>query len=404
MGASTDDGVTALVAQLTQEGQAEKQIEMRLLDGSVALPAPAIDLQYVPCGLGTRPADFPKEVAGRIALVQRGDATFVDKAKNAEKAKAAAVVIYNNRDGNFFGSLGDEAGRPAIPVVSIAKADGETMLQAANTARLKLTPDEVGQPDRMAEFSSRGPNNDAFIKPEICAPGVNINSATITQAAMPGGGMPDPSGYISASGTSMATPHVAGAAALLRQAHPDWTSMQIKAALVNTARWMQGQGTVMDQGNGAMDLPRAIDCKAILVAATSPIQPTHSFGQIVHSGQAKVLTQALTVQPLAAEEAGPYKLSVEVVGNPQGLVAELSAGTVACNDEGCAAGFELQLKIDGATLPDGAYYGFVRAEASWGTLRLPFYVEASKEPMQEPPQQNSPVPVTPPRRQGLACC
>jgi hypothetical protein len=376
------------------------------MEGSIALPTPAVDLEYLPCGLGAGPTDFPAEVRGKIALIQRGDITFAEKATNAQRAGAVAAVIYNNREGNFFGSVGDEASRPSIPAVSISMADGELMVQARSesgdaAARLRLMPEEVPQPDRMAEFSSRGPNNDGWIKPEITAPGVNIYSATITQAAIPGGGMPDPSGYISASGTSMATPHVAGAAALIRQTHPDWTSLQIKAAMVNTARWMKGQGTVMDQGNGALDLNRSIDCRAILVTANDPVAPTHAFGAVVHSGQVATITQAMTIRALDAEAAKfQYQLSVEIVGAPAGLTGELSAGTVACSVEGCNAAFDLNLTIDGATAQDGAYYGFVVAESEWGRLRFPFYVEISREPNALPPEGGShgPLPGTPPMR------
>ncbi|HYF94358.1 MAG TPA: S8 family serine peptidase [Symbiobacteriaceae bacterium] len=406
VGASTDDGVTALVAELNQTGADPKQIEMRLLEGSVALPTPAIDMEYIPCGLGAKAEDFPAEVAGRIALIQRGEITFREKAQNAQGAGAIAAVIYNNRDGNFFGSMGDEADRPNIPAVSISKADGDLMIQVRGqggeeAAKLRLTPEEVPQPDRLAEFSSRGPNNDGWIKPEITAPGVNIYSATITEAGMPGGGMPDPSGYISASGTSMATPHVAGAVALLRQAHPDWTSMQMKAALVNTARWMKSQGTVMDQGNGAMDLNRALDCRAILVAATDPVAPTHSFGQVVHDGKAVTVSQAFTILPLDPEAAKfTYNLSVELNGAPTGLTAELSAGTVSCTAEGCNAAFELRLTADGATVQDGGYYGFITAQAEWGQLRLPFYYEAARQPSVTPPGSGSknPIPGIPPQK------
>jgi subtilisin family serine protease len=413
VGASTDEGVTALVAELNRAGADPQQIEMRLMEGSVALPTPAIDMEYIPCGLGARPADFPAEVRGRIALIQRGDITFAEKAANAQRAGAVAAVIYNNRDGNFFGSMGDEASRPNIPAVSISKADGELMVQARSeagesAAKLRLTPEEVPQPDRMAEFSSRGPNNDGWIKPEITAPGVNIYSATITEAAMPGGGMPDASGYISASGTSMATPHVAGAAALIRQAHPDWTSMQIKAAMVNTARWMKGQGTVMDQGNGALDLNRAIDCRAIMVTAQDPVSPTHTFGAVVHGGKAVAVSQPMMIRALDAEAAKfQYQLAVEVAGAPAGITAELSAGTVACSVEGCNAAFDLKLTIDGTSVQDGAYYGFVAAESEWGRLRFPFYVEVSREPYTLPPEGGSqnPIPGIPPKGRpgGMPC-
>ena len=412
MGASTDDGVTALAAQLAVEGADPQQIEMRLMEGSVALPTPAIDLEYVHCDMGKTPADF-RNVQGKIALVKRGDITFQDKAAAAEKAGAAAVVIYNNREGNFFGSLGEENVRPKIPVVSIALSDGQLMLAAlqgkeSRAAKLRLTPEEVAQPDRLAEFSSRGPNNDGWIKPEITAPGVNIYSATITKAAYPGGGMPDPSGYVVASGTSMATPHVAGAAALIRQAHPDWTPAQIKAALVNTARYMRAQGTVMDQGNGAMDLLRAIDCQAILVTATSPIAPTHSFRQVVNEGKTKTVTQSLTIQPLNADAAKlQYKLAVEWgVALPEGLQAALSAADITCNEEGCVASFDLTITADGSKVPDGAYYGWVVAESEAGALRLPFYYEAAKKAQARPPEEGTqkPQPGMPPRQIGKAPC
>jgi hypothetical protein len=413
VGASTDDGVTALVAQLIREGAEPQQIEMRLMEGSVTLPSPAIDLPYVVCGQGLSAQDFPAEVDKKIALVQRGEISFYEKATNAANAGAAAVVIYNNRDGNFFGSLGDQDPMPAIPVVSISKLDGETMVAAiggtgrVSSARLQLTPEEVAQPDRLAEFSSRGPNNDGWIKPEITAPGVNINSATIVKAAMPGGGMPDPTGYTSASGTSMATPHVTGVVALIRQAHPEWSPLQIKAALVNTARLMPNQGTVIDQGNGAVDLARAIDCRAVLVTATDAIGPTHSFGQVVNEGKAMVVKQSLTIHPLDLDSAGSsYKLAVELTGQPQGLTAELSAGSINCSGDECVASFDLILTADGATLADGAYYGWVVAEADWGKLRLPFYYEAAQKASSLPPKAEHGTPATDPHRRvgAMPCC
>ncbi len=410
VGASTDDGVTALIAELRQEEAEPRQVEMRLMEGSRPMEEPTVELQYADCGNGLKVEQFPAEVRGQIALIQRGESTFREKALLAQQAGALACVIYNNRPGSFFGSLGEYEEMPSIPVVGISQQDGQMMLgairdgQNLSDARLRLSPEEVPQPDRLAEFSSRGPTSDGWIKPELTAPGVNINSATITQAPYPGGGMPDPSGYVSASGTSMATPHVAGAAALIRQAHPEWTALQIKAALVNTARFLEGQGTVAEQGNGAMDLVKAIDCRAVLVTATDPISPTCSFGQVVHGGEEKAVSQALTIQPLGAEEEpGSYQLSVEIAGNPEGLRAELSAASVVC-DRVCRAAFDLRLIADGAVLPDGAYYGWVIAQAEWGTLRLPFYCEMTAEPASKPER---PREAEPPGRKRVGeppCC
>ena len=390
MGASTDDGVTALMAQLAEPDKEPLEIAMQLMENSASLPSPALASPYLDCGTGLKAVDIPKQVQGRIALIQRGENTFREKALLAQQAGAIACVIYNNRDGSFFGSLGEHEDMPAIPVVAVSQADGMAMLQAItgngrpSSAELRLRPEEVPQPYRMAEFSSRGPSRALGIKPELTAPGVNIDSATVIQAAYPGGGMPDPSGYTSASGTSMATPHVAGAAALIRQAHPDWTSLQIKAALVNTARWMEGQGSVTDQGNGAMDLMRAMDCKAVLVTAAAPFSPTHSFGRIGHEGKARTVAQALTIQPLAGEpDPSPYRLSVELNGQPKGLEASLSAGSIICQ-QSCVASFDLTITANGAELADGRYYGFVKAEAEWGTLRLPFFLEANRKPLAQP--------------------
>jgi minor extracellular serine protease Vpr len=390
VGASTDDGVTALLAQMETENEPARTIEMRLMEKSAVLPSPALEANFVNCGLGGTPEEFPKEVSGRIALIQRGEFTFREKALAAQKAGALASVIYNNHDGNFFGSLGDDPEMPTIAVVAISKADGEAMLQSIDAkeiisaAKLKLNPDLIPQPNHLAEFSSRGPNHDGWIKPEITAPGVDIHSATITQAGMPGGGMPDPSGYTSASGTSMATPHVAGVTALILQAHPDWSPLQIKAALVNTAYTMPNQGSLMDQGNGAIQLVKAIDCKAVLVTALDPMGPTHSFGTVVNNGAVTSVTQALTIHPLMADDNSTYKLSVEMAGAPDGMVATLSVGAVGCENGTCTASFDLTVTVDGGTISDGAYYGWVVAEAEWGTLRLPFYYVAQRGAQTEP--------------------
>lgn len=118
-GASTDDGVTALFARLDSEPQ--RNVEMRLMSGSAALPAAGVTGAYVSCGMGSAAADFPSAVRDRIALVRRGGNTFKDKAKLAEAAGACATIIFNNVPGNFFGTLGDateENPHPSIPVVS----------------------------------------------------------------------------------------------------------------------------------------------------------------------------------------------------------------------------------------------------------------------------------------------
>ncbi|MFZ5815885.1 MAG: S8 family serine peptidase [Bacillota bacterium] len=413
VGASTDEGVTVLQARLKQEGQDDRLIEMRLMEGSIALPAPAIEKAYVYCGRGAKESDFPAAVKGRIALVERGDATFREKAVGAQAAGAVACLIYNNQPGGFFGTLGDEEA-PAVPVVAISQEDGEALRTLIDSSTgysrgsLQLNPEGIPQPDQIAEFSSRGPNNDGWIKPEITAPGVNIFSATITQAPTPGGGMPDPSGYISASGTSMATPHIAGAVALIRQAHPDWTPLQIKAALVNTARFMPGQGTVMDQGAGALHLEAALDAQAILVTETDPFVPTHAFGRVAHGGKEQRVSQALQLAALpGASGSQEWALAVELALPREGLSAALSAESVVVADAKPAR-IELTLTADGTKEVDGVCYGWVVARREGAALRLPFFAEITRTLSEKPAPSNqarSRFPGQPIRKRvGELCC
>ena len=120
--------------------------------------------------------------------------------------------------------------------------------------RSALTVGAVDRADRLADFSSRGPRlGDLGLKPEITAPGVGIVAARAAGTAM---GSPVDDHYTAASGTSMATPHVAGAAAMLAQQHPDWTGAKLKDALVSTARTAPDL-PVYAQGAGRVDVARA---------------------------------------------------------------------------------------------------------------------------------------------------
>lgn len=380
VGASTDDAVTATYAHVS--AGKHRLIETRLLRGSAPLPSPAQTLPYVHCGQGRDAIEFPDAVRGNIALIQRGSVTFRLKARNAQAAGAAAVVIYNNHMGNFWGTIGDNTPAdpaPTIPVVSIAQADGQALVTAGaqpdgtSNLRLQLDPTQIPIPDRLAEFSSRGPSQNLMIKPELCAPGVNIFSATI-QAGPPGlSNMADPSGYTEASGTSMATPHIAGASALLRQLHPDWSPFWIKAALVNTCHWMDKQGRVQDQGNGRVQLLPAATATALLVTDGAAPQPALSFGTVHHRGALASLTASLRLVDVS-QLGGTYRLGARLEHRARGLSVAISQRQLTLAPE-CHAGLQLTLTINGRLLVDGAYSGFVTATGRGGAhLRLPFFL------------------------------
>ncbi|MFF9034405.1 S8 family peptidase [Streptomyces sp. NPDC014892] len=152
------------------------------------------------------------------------------------------------------------------------------------SAAAALTVGAVDRADAIAEFSSRGPTADGSLKPDLTAPGVDIVAA---KAAL---STDDPvaDGYVAMSGTSMATPHVAGAAAILAQQHPDWSGARIKAALTSTAEPGAGLSPA-EQGTGRTDLQRAVSQQVTAVSGAL------DFGtaQWPHADD-KVLTEEVT--------------------------------------------------------------------------------------------------------------
>ncbi|PIB12326.1 hypothetical protein B1C81_02705 [Streptomyces sp. HG99] len=131
---------------------------------------------------------------------------------------------------------------------------GTQTVGSPGTAPSALTVGAVDRDDSLAGFSSRGPvGADDAVKPDLTAPGVGIVAARAAGTQM---GSPENDHYTAASGTSMATPHVAGAAALLVQRHPDWTPQAVKNALVGSSKVVAGQ-RVDEQGGGRMDVAGA---------------------------------------------------------------------------------------------------------------------------------------------------
>ena len=159
-----------------------------------------VELEYVTIpGVG-READYTGiDIAGKIALVRRGSNTFEEKANTAEKMGAAGIIIYNNVSGEIKMNVGETK----IAVCSISQDDGEK-LASVDSGKITISKNQLSGPF-MSDFSSWGPTPDLEIKPEITAHGGSILSAVPGQD------------YDRISGTSMATPNVAGLAALLRQ-------------------------------------------------------------------------------------------------------------------------------------------------------------------------------------------
>ncbi|MCF6225230.1 MAG: S8 family serine peptidase [Xanthomonadales bacterium] len=194
-----------------------------------------------------------------IAVIARGSCGFLDKANNASAAGAIAMIVYSDTRSPVIMSLAAST----IPSVMISQTDGLAVSSfiSANSGstgsiNYPVVANLNGVADALASFSSRGPNS-AFdvLKPDIMAPGVNILAAVNSDGTTPA---PE-AGFI--SGTSMSSPHNAGAAALLKALYPTWSPAEIKSAMMLTA---DNIGNVkedlvtpadpFDNGSGRIDL------------------------------------------------------------------------------------------------------------------------------------------------------
>jgi len=205
-------------------------------------------------------------LANKIALIARGDCYFADKAYVAQQAGARLALIYNDTDEiTEMGCAGDhcEAGEITIPAALVSRSYGLRLLDWLDEhpgATVQLDPNArvvASPPDVLATSSGRGPAYARYLKPDLVAPGDAVLSAYHASGAS------EPP-YEQISGTSVACAHVAGAAALLLQAHPTWTHDKIKSALMATADRdvyaTSSSGTptsLLGRGAGRVDLTRA---------------------------------------------------------------------------------------------------------------------------------------------------
>ncbi len=247
---------------------------------SLSAPLPGTTPVIISAGInsvndGCNPSPYAAgSLTGAIVVIRRGSCNFIDKVNNAAAAGAIAAVIANNQVGIILPS----APGATIPVFSVIQTDGNALAAfgAANptTTTAQIAFPFVGLPnvaDALASFSSRGPAaNFDLVKPDVTAPGVDI-LATLAGTSI--SGSEQLIGTI--SGTSMASPHQAGAAALIRQARPTWTVAEIKSALMMTATpqvYTEDQVTLANafaRGSGRLRIERAIKAGLVLNETTA---------------------------------------------------------------------------------------------------------------------------------------
>ncbi|MFN8474792.1 MAG: S8 family serine peptidase [Anaerolineae bacterium] len=314
-------------------------------------------------------------LTGKIALIQRGTCNFSLKVWNAQRAGATAAIIYNHAAGGdsvLNMAAGAHGSDVTIPSAFVGHSMGVGMVgfygQHPDAATVQIDPSARVTnvtPDVLASFSSRGPSTDQMIKPDVTAPGVNVLSSGFANADYPA----SLTGFGQASGTSMAAPHVTGAAALLKQLHPTWKPWQIKSALMSTSKTegvLNSDGTqagVMDMGAGRIDLTKAG------TPGLAFDTPSVSGGVIRAGGTRHITVQASDL----TGAAGTWSLSVTQVGSAFSVAP--STLNVAANS---AASFTVTVASAADTAP-GAYEGVILLtnSATGQTLHIPLWTRVA---------------------------
>ncbi|MEV6583946.1 S8 family serine peptidase [Streptomyces sp. NPDC051582] len=250
------------------------------------------------------------------------------------------------------------------------EGDKAGTIRSPGSAPAALAVGAVDKQDRLADFSSRGPTADGASKPDVTAPGVDITAAQTTQNP----DIPPGNGYVTMSGTSMATPHAAGAAALLLQQHPTWSGAQVKALLTGSAE-PDPALNAFQQGAGRIDLERAVT--AAVVSEPGAL----SFGtrSWPHADDEPV-AKTLTYRNYGSE---PVTLRLSATGtDPAGNPAPAGMFTVEDAELTVPAGGSAQTTVTADTRPgtvDGAFGGTVLAAGEGQSVRTGLVVEREVE-------------------------
>ena len=310
-------------------------------------------------------------MTGAIALVERGPVggacTFATKLANAQAAGAVGVIFYNYDSSSFTGPGG--LGGTTIPSAMISNADGlalKTFIDSHAGHLVSMDPAGVEQaatPNQVAYFSSVGPTILGDLKPDVLAPGTNIYMAA--EKYDPLGELYSSNGYGVAQGTSFSTPIVSGAAALVIQKHPTFTSGQIKSAIVNTAAQTvttDDSGNLVDirsTGGGLLDTNAAVNTTVTVVPASL------SFEFVAQAKLPVTIPLAITNTGSVAQS---LSLSInKVSGSATGLTLDKQSLVLAPGTSST-----VQVTFAGPVGTAGIYSGTLLVSGTGVLLRVPY--------------------------------
>ncbi|MET8136868.1 S8 family serine peptidase [Streptomyces sp. NPDC005251] len=243
---------------------------------------------------------------------------------------------------------------------------GASTVGSPGSADAALTVGAVDKDDKLASFSSIGPRvGDGAVKPDVTAPGVAITAAAASGSLFDTDpGIPHPApGYLQLDGTSMATPHVAGAAAILKQQHPTWKAAELKGALIASAKG--GDYTVFQQGSGRIQVEKALAQSVI----ADPVSLNFGTAQWPHTDD-QPLSQKIGYRNLGSSDV-TLDLSVSAL-DPAGKPAPAGFFALGATQVTVPAGGRTEVDLTADTRigdADGTYSGYVSATGAGQSVR-----------------------------------
>nr|WP_057766978.1 S8 family serine peptidase [Cytobacillus praedii] len=341
-------------------------------------------------GVGNK-ADFNGiDVEGKVALIARGDIAFVDKIANAKENGAVATIIHNSSGGTNAPGVSDVFLGDSfafLPSIDMSTTDGTAIREALKAGNGTVTfgnfDQERSEGDEVSDSSSRGPSTPNFdIKPDVTAPGTNIMSSVPAYKW----DFPEASyeeSYDRSSGTSMATPHIAGIAALIKQANPTWDAFDVKVALSNTAKIHNtNKYDVFTQGAGRVDAYAAAFPSVLAYAEDEAV--LDASGEIVPNLKGTVtfgpqkldnditVTKQIRVKDLKGA-GGNFSVEVDVTKSfaDATLTIDQSSFTLAPNGEQLL-NVTLTASQNAAAKAGDEYLGYIHINGGENHVSLPF--------------------------------
>lgn len=357
------------------------------------------ELELVYCGEGTEEEFSSVDVQGKIAVIDRGNITFVEKANNAKEHGAVLCILINNDDSNVMPYVGEGTG---INTIALSKVDGDKLKESVEGKKVTITKNGqlIVNGDNLTEFSSVGPVVSSYdIRPDVVAPGYQVFSTLPEYINNPSVDINDYSvAYGRMSGTSMATPHVAGIAALILQTNPDFSPEDVKAALMNTSDRIyteEGESySVNEIGAGRVNpyeaVHETVDIKASYIVKNginneelNNVTGMLSFGKVI-ADEGETVNEAI---PVTITNDGmtnrSYAITVEYLSNNRCDSSEAAGVKINVPSEvnvnsGSISEFNVELNIPAGAY--GNYEGYINiTDKETGDIyNMPFAVACKK--------------------------